>query len=256
MIKPIIIIPARMAARRLPGKPMLDIGGLPMIVRVMNAACEADIAAVYVAAGDREIYDAVRDHGGNAVMTSQDVASGTDRVHAALKEISQCERDGEYTHIINLQGDLPTINPDVIKLVMRPFAQGGVDITTLVNRFEDAQQAANPADVKAVISWQGRSREEGAIGRALYFTRAVAPYGEGAELYHHIGIYGFTAEALERFTALSPSPLEKVEKLEQLRALEDGMRIDVCLTEHAPYGVDTQEDLARAREFFGGEAVG
>ena len=347
----VIVIPARLAATRLPGKPMALIDNVPMVVQVMRRAMEAGIAPVVVACDSEEIAAAVRAHGGQAVLTRPDHPSGSDRVWEAVetlesrvesressgnvagedsppylppagggdknkggwdKEIGAAnakpippvyggERGGEtpVTHhpplvtsfdiIINLQGDLPTLDPALIRMLLTTISRPGVDIATLAAPITRPEEHTSPAVVKAVLSFnsppegesahslsatvgghqahesphgfasanpappQGGSRPQTAtsllncsIGRALYFTRATAPYGEGAR-YHHIGIYAYRRAALERFVSLPPSPLEKREKLEQLRALEDGLRIEVAVVDTVPLGVDTPEDLARAR---------
>lgn len=233
-----IFIPARLASTRLPNKPLADIAGLPMIVQVLKRAEEADIGDVYVACAEQEIADAVKDHGGQAILTNPALPSGTDRIYAGLKQISQ-----EYTHIINLQGDLPTIDPQAIASTLPPLENNAVDISTLVTVIEEEEEKSNPNVVKAVLSFTDSPN----IGRALYFTRSQAPYGDGP-LYHHIGIYGFKTEALKNFVTLPQTSLEKREKLEQLRALESGMRIDAAIVDSVPFGVDTQEDLEKARE--------
>ncbi len=238
-MNPIVIIPARLASTRLPDKPLADIGGAPMIVQVVRRAEEAGLGPVFVAAGDAAIVDAVEAAGGRAILTNPDLPSGSDRIWQALQRI---DPDGAHDVIINLQGDLPTISSPVLKAIMEPLLDPCVDIATLVAEITDPEEATNPNVCKAIVS-----RVEGsASGRALYFTRATAPSGDGP-LYHHIGIYGYRRAALERFVALPPSPLEKRERLEQLRALEDGMTVGVMIVDEVPAGVDTKEDLARAR---------
>jgi 3-deoxy-manno-octulosonate cytidylyltransferase (CMP-KDO synthetase) len=232
-MKPIVLIPARMASTRLPGKPLADILGVPMIVRVWQQAMAAGVGPVVVAAAEREIADAVEAAGGRAVLTPPDLPSGTDRIHAALESVRT-----EHDVVVNLQGDLPALDPAYVRAVVDALA--GADIATLAAEIDDAADKDNPNVVKPVVAW------EGARGRALYFTRARAPHGEGA-LFHHIGIYAFTREALTRFVALAPSPLEKREKLEQLRALEAGMTIAVARVDKVPLSVDTPEDLEKAR---------
>ena len=234
----LVLIPARMAATRLPGKPLLDIAGLPMIVHVLRRAEEAAIGRVAVATDTEEIADAVTAHGGTAVMTNPDHPSGSDRIHEAM-----CKLDppGEAEIVINLQGDFPTIRPENIRDVLPPLADPAVDIATLAARIHTADEDAAPSVVKAVGSPIGEKRL-----RALYFTRAAAPYGDGPR-YHHIGLYAYRRAALERFVSLPPSPLELQEKLEQLRALEAGMRIDIGIVDTVPRGVDTLPDLETAR---------
>jgi 3-deoxy-manno-octulosonate cytidylyltransferase (CMP-KDO synthetase) len=228
-----------MASTRLPGKPLLDIGGVPMIVQVWRRAMEADVGPVVVACAEKEIHDAVRDAGGQAVLTDPDHPSGSDRAYEALGLI---DPDGRFDAIVNIQGDLPTIEAAVVAQVLRPLQQRQVDIATLVCEITDQEEKDNPNVVKAVISMAGDEN----IGRALYFSRQPVPSGAGP-LYHHIGLYAFRRAALERFVGLPPGPLEKRERLEQLRALEAGMRIDAALVDTAPLGVDTPADLERAR---------
>lgn len=238
-MKPIVIIPARLASTRLPDKPLADIGGAPMIVQVVRRAVEAGLGPVVVAAGDADIVEAVETEGARAILTDPDLPSGSDRIWQALQRI---DSQGEFDTIINLQGDLPTISAPVFKAIMGPLEEPSVDIATLVAEITDMDEATNPNVCKAIVS-----KAEGArIGRALYFTRATAPTGEGP-LWHHIGIYGYRRAALERFVSLPPSPLERREKLEQLRALEAGMSVGVAVVDEVPAGVDTQEDLEKAR---------
>jgi 3-deoxy-manno-octulosonate cytidylyltransferase (CMP-KDO synthetase) len=230
----LVLIPARMASTRLPGKPLLDIGGLPMIVHVLRRAEAAKLGRVAVATDTAEIADAVTSHGGEAVMTSPDHPSGSDRIYEALHRI---DPEARTDIVINLQGDFPTILPDNVRAVLGPLADPAVDIATLAAEIHTEEESSNPNVVKAIGSPLGERRL-----RALYFTRAAAPWGEGP-LYHHFGLYAFRREALDRFVALPPSVLERREKLEQLRALEAGMRIDVAIVERAPPEVNTPEDL-------------
>jgi 3-deoxy-manno-octulosonate cytidylyltransferase (CMP-KDO synthetase) len=234
----LVLIPARMAATRLPGKPLLDIGGLPMIVHVLRRAEEAQIGRVAVATDTPEIASAVRAHGGEVVMTRPDHPSGSDRIFEALKQL---DPGGKIEIVVNLQGDFPTISPGNIRDVLPPLADPAVDIATLAAQIHTEEEATNPNVVKAVGSPIGPRRL-----RALYFTRATAPTGDGPR-YHHIGLYAYRRAALERFVTLPPSPLEQQEKLEQLRALEAGMRIDVMIVDAVPRGVDTPADLETAR---------
>jgi 3-deoxy-manno-octulosonate cytidylyltransferase (CMP-KDO synthetase) len=240
MTKPriLVLIPARMAATRLPGKPLLDIAGLPMIVHVLRRAEAAKLGRVAVATDTAEIADAVRAHGGEAVMTSPDHPSGSDRIHEALGRIDPA---AQTDIVINLQGDFPTILPDQIGDVLGPLSDPAVDIATLAAEIHSEEESGNPNVVKVVGSPLGARRL-----RALYFTRATAPHGEGPR-YHHVGLYAYRREALQRFVALPPSALERQEKLEQLRALEAGMRIDVTIVDTVPRGVDTPADLESAR---------
>jgi 3-deoxy-manno-octulosonate cytidylyltransferase (CMP-KDO synthetase) len=234
----LILIPARMASTRLPGKPLADIAGEPMIVHVLRRAQAAEVGRIAVATDSSAIAAAVENSGGTAVMTRADHASGSDRIHEALGKL---DPHREVSIVVNLQGDLPTLAAADIRAALRPLADAAVDIATLAAEIKVAQERDNPNVVKVVGTPVGPSRL-----RALYFTRATAPSGEGP-LYHHIGIYAYRRAALERFVALAPSPLEQREKLEQLRALEAGMRIDVAIVDAVPLGVDTPEDLERAR---------
>ncbi len=237
-MKPVVIIPARMASTRLPGKPLADIGGVPMIVRVWAQAMKAGIGPVIVAAGDAEIADAVERAGGHAVLTHPDLPSGSDRVFAALEGV---DPEGRYDTVINLQGDLPALDPAQLQAVAQALA--GHDIATLAAPITDEADRANPAVVKAVVAWE----PDGRSGRALYFSRATVPTGPG-EHFYHVGIYAYRRDALARFVRLPPSPLETREKLEQLRALEAGMSIAVARVDSAPLSVDTPEDLEFARK--------
>lgn len=236
----IILIPARLASTRLPNKPLADIGGEPMIVQVLRRAQEAKIGNVVVACAEKEIADAVENAGGNAVLTDPAHPSGTDRIFEALTKIDPKKK---YQHIVNVQGDLPTLDPHLIVEAVS-LLQKGVDIGTLVAEITKEEEKTNPNVVKAVLALPPEKTQ----GRALYFTRSTAPFGEGP-FYHHIGVYAYTRQALERFVSLPTSPLEYREKLEQLRALENGMRIDVAVVNTIPLGVDTPEDLAKARTF-------
>jgi len=235
----LVLIPARMAATRLPGKPLLDIGGVPMIVHVLRRAEAANIGRVAVATDTPEIAAAVTAHGGHAVMTRPDHPSGSDRIYEALQAL---DPDRRCEIVVNLQGDFPTISPDNIRDVLPPLADPAVDIATLAAQIHTEEEDLAPSVVKAVGSRIGPRRL-----RALYFTRATAPSGDGPR-YHHIGLYAYRRAALERFVALPPSPLEQQEKLEQLRALEAGMRIDVTIVDTVPRGVDTPADLETARQ--------
>ena len=237
---PIIVIPARLAATRLPGKPIADIHGVPMIVHVWRRAVEADIGPVIVACGDFEIIDAVKEAGGDALYTNPDHASGSDRVFEAMHTADPLKR---HDGVINLQGDLPTIEPAAIRAALEPLSEAAVDIATLAAEITEDAERNDPNVVKAVLSMA-----DGAdCGRALYFSRATVPSHPGPH-YHHIGIYAFRRQALETFVKLPRGKLEQQEKLEQLRALEAGMRIDVRLVDTVPLGVDTPADLERARE--------
>lgn len=235
----LIVIPARMAASRLPGKPLADIHGTPMIAHVWRRAMEADIGRVIVAAAEAEIAEAVRAEGGEAVLTDPALPSGSDRVRAAM---ALADPDGEHEAVINLQGDQPAIDPRTIRAALGPLDDAGVDIGTIAAPLNDPVLAGNPNVAKAVISLPEGARR----GRALYFSRACAPHGEGP-YYHHIGVYAFRRAALERFVRLPQTPLEKRERLEQLRALEAGMCIGVALVDTVPHCVDTPADLERVR---------
>ncbi|PPD13812.1 MAG: 3-deoxy-manno-octulosonate cytidylyltransferase [Methylobacterium sp.] len=238
MSDPLIVIPARMAATRLPGKPMAEIGGQPMIVQVWKRAIESGIGPAIVATDAPEIAEVVRKAGGEAVMTRSDHPSGSDRIHEAVEAY---DPDGRHNVIVNVQGDLPTIDPRVIAASLLPLADPAVDIATLAAIIRREEEKTASHVVKAVGSRLTPNRM-----RALYFTRATAPWGEG-DLHHHIGLYAYRRNALRRFVNLPPSPLEMREKLEQLRALEAGMRIDIVVVDTVPLGVDTPEDLERAR---------
>ena len=266
-MNPVVIIPARMASTRLPGKPLADIGGVPMIVRVWAQAMRAGIGPVVVAAAEDEIADAVERAGGHAILTHPGLPSGSDRIFAALKLLDPPGQDGKgrYDTVINCQGDLPALDPAQLRAAAA--ALPGHDIATLAAPITDEADRANPAVVKAVVAWDAQAREgkappavaghqtnqgEGRIGRALYFSRATVPAGPGDHFYH-VGIYAYTRAALERFVALPPSPLERREKLEQLRALEAGMSIAVARVDAVPLSVDTPEDLEYARRSVGQE---
>jgi len=236
---PLIVIPARLHATRLPGKPLADIHGVPMIVHVWRRAVEAGLGPVLVAAGEPEIADAVRAHGGEAVLTDPDHPSGSDRVWEAVQRFDPTGRHGA---IVNLQGDLPTLDPALVGAVLAPLADPAVDLATLVVEIVRPEERTDPNVVKAVLGLAPGQK----IGRALYFSRATVPANDGP-LYHHLGIYAYRREALARFVALPPGLLERREKLEQLRALENGMRIDAALVDTVPLGVDTPADLERAR---------
>jgi 3-deoxy-manno-octulosonate cytidylyltransferase (CMP-KDO synthetase) len=235
-----ILIPARMAATRLPGKPLADIVGRPMIAHVLDRATEAGVGPVFVATDSKEIAAAVAKAGGRAVMTRADHASGSDRIFEAMERVAAAT-----DIVVNVQGDLPTLDPADIRAALAPLADPAVDIATIAAEICKAEERTNPNVVKVVGTPIGDEAEVRRL-RALYFTRATAPYGDGP-LYHHIGLYAYRRAALERFVRLPPSPLERREKLEQLRALEAGMRIDVAIVASVPLGVDTPDDLENAR---------
>lgn len=237
---PIVVVPARMSATRLPGKPLAEIAGEPMIVHVWRRACEAEIGPVLVAAGDPEIVAAVTAVGGRAVLTDPALPSGSDRVWAALTSV---DLDGRHDIVVNLQGDLPALDPKAIRASLEPLmADPGVDIATLAAEIVEERERTDPAVVKIALALPPGQR----VGRALYFSRATIPTGAGP-LWHHIGIYAYRRAALARFVSLPPSPLELRERLEQLRALEAGLRIDAACVDTVPLGVDTPGDLDRIR---------
>lgn len=242
-MKPVILIPARMASTRLPNKPLADLNGEPMIVAVWRRAIEADLAPVWVATDTPEIAEAIRAVGGNAVMTKPDHPSGSDRIYEAISRIDPAK---DFDLVLNVQGDLPTVAPETIRAVFEPLKDAAVDISTPVAEIHSDEER----NASSVVKMIGTPLAPGRF-RALYFTRATAPWGEGP-LYHHIGLYGWRRAALERFVQLAPSPLELREKLEQLRALEYGMRIDAVEVAEVPLGVDTQADLEEARRRLGG----
>jgi 3-deoxy-manno-octulosonate cytidylyltransferase (CMP-KDO synthetase) len=239
MSSPIVLIPARMASVRLPGKPLADICGEPMIVHVWRRAIEADVGPVAIATDSAEVASAVESVGGRAVMTSGTHQSGSDRIHEAIERL-----DPERRHdmVVNIQGDLPTIGPGPVRATLATLDEAAADIGTIAARIRRVEERDDPNVVKVIGSTIAPGRM-----RALYFTRATAPSGEGP-LYHHIGLYAYRRAALQRFVRLPPSPLETRERLEQLRALEAGMRIDVTEVDAVPLGVDTPHELERARE--------
>jgi 3-deoxy-manno-octulosonate cytidylyltransferase (CMP-KDO synthetase) len=236
---PIVIVPARLDASRLPDKVLADINGAPMIVHAWRRGVEAGIGPVVVAAAAPVIAEAVEKAGGKAVLTDPDLPSGSDRIHQALTRL---DPDRTYDAVVNLQGDLPNIGPAQIKAAFDLLSDPAVDIGTLAAVIVNAEDRDNPNAVKAVVPFAPGERR----GRALYFTRATAPYGDGP-LFHHFGLYAYRRAALERFVSLPPGILEQRERLEQLRALEAGMRIDVALIDTIPLDVNTPADLERAR---------
>ncbi|MEH3126773.1 3-deoxy-manno-octulosonate cytidylyltransferase [Agrobacterium cavarae] len=237
--KAIVLIPARMASTRLPGKPLADINGKPMIVQVALRAREAGAERIVVAVDDERVFDAVKSAGFDVTMTRNDHQSGSDRIYEALQK---ADPEGRAEFVINVQGDLPTIEPETIRASLLPMDNPEVDIATLTVPITDEDEKTNPSIVKIVGSPLSQTRL-----RALYFTRATAPYGNGP-LYHHIGLYTYRRAALEKFVSLKPSVLELRESLEQLRALEAGMRIDAEIVRSVPLGVDTQPQLETARK--------
>lgn len=243
---PIVMIPARMTSSRLPDKPLADIHGLPMIVHVMKRAAEAKLGRVVIACAESEIKSAVEAAGGEAVLTDPNLPSGSDRI---LQALNQIDPEGKHDSVINVQGDLPTIDPQLIRTAFELLADGDVDIGTLAAVITKTEEMSNPNVVKAIaeMDFDHGDRQ----GRALYFTRATAPTGDGP-LLHHIGLYTYRRDALQRFVSAPPAALEKRERLEQLRALALGMRIDVAVVETVPLGVDTPKDLETAREMLKG----
>ncbi|MEZ5690066.1 MAG: 3-deoxy-manno-octulosonate cytidylyltransferase [Rickettsiales bacterium] len=236
-MNPIIIIPARMASTRLPNKPLALIGNLPMIVHVAKRASQANIGRVVIACDGDKIAEVVRNSGFEAIITDKDLPSGSDRIHQALINI---DPEAKHEIIINVQGDMPCIDPNIINNVFEVLKNPDTDIATLAAIITDESEKTDPAVVKIAMSKNGR---------CLYFSRAAIPHGQG-ELYHHIGIYAYRRKALEKFVLLPPSPLERSEKLEQLRALEAGMNIYASIVDTVPLGVDTVEGLEKARKFY------
>lgn len=236
-MNPLIIIPARMASTRLPDKPMALIGGLPMIVQVAKRALDSGIGKVIVACDGEAIASAAQKYGFEAVITDSDLPSGSDRIYQALTKMGDNKK---YDIIVNVQGDMPCLDPQIVRQVFEVLKNPEVDIATLAAVIKDEKEKTDPAVVKIAMN---------AKGRALYFSRATIPYGEG-KLYHHIGIYAYRRKALEKFVLLPPSPLEIREKLEQLRALEAEMKIGVAVVDTVPLGVDTAEGLEKARKFY------
>jgi 3-deoxy-manno-octulosonate cytidylyltransferase (CMP-KDO synthetase) len=256
--RPLVVIPARLAATRLPNKPLAEIAGAPMIVQVWRRAVEADVGPVLVAAGDPAIVDVVRAAGGEAMLTRPDHPSGSDRI---LEAAERFDPDRRFDAIVNLQGDLPTIEPAPVRAALAPLAdpeagEPAVDIATIAAEITRPEEMTDPNVVKAVVAFTRGGGTNGGgdlppMGRALYFTRATAPAGPGP-LYHHIGLYVYRRAALERFVKLPQGVLERRERLEQLRALENGMRIDVARVDTVPLGVDTPADLERAQALLAG----
>jgi 3-deoxy-manno-octulosonate cytidylyltransferase (CMP-KDO synthetase) len=242
MAECLIVIPARLKATRLPDKPLADIGGEPMIVHVWRRAIEAECGPVVVATDSQAVRDVVRLAGGNALITRTDHPSGSDRVFEAIEAF---DPKGEIDIVVNLQGDLPTLDPHLVRSCLAALRAHDADIGTIAAAIVREEERTDPNVVKVV----GTPLRGVGLLRALYFTRATAPYGEGP-LFHHIGIYAYRRQALKQFVSLPPSALELREKLEQLRALEAGMRIHVGLVDTVPLGVDTPTDLKRARELF------
>ncbi len=241
MNKIITLIPARLASTRLPNKPLADILGKPMIVRVYEQVKKANLGEVVVVCDSNEIAKVIENIGGKAIITDPDLPSGTDRIFAGFKQIANHQ---DFTTIINLQGDLPVINPEVIAASAKALLQTNADIATVASVIKDNQDINNPNVVKIAIAFL----EQNQLGQALYFSRSPIPHGAG-EHYHHIGIYAYKRAALEKFVALKPSQLEKRESLEQLRALENGMKIMVQIVDSQPLSVDTSVDLEQVKKF-------
>ncbi|MDZ7822636.1 MAG: 3-deoxy-manno-octulosonate cytidylyltransferase [Ahrensia sp.] len=252
-MKPLIIIPARMGSTRLPGKPLADIAGKPMIVHVADRAAEASCGDVLIAADDTRIIKAAEEHGYCAVMTRADHASGSDRIYEALENY---DPQGNHDIIINVQGDLPTLDPALVRAALSVMDDPDCDIATLCAIITDEAEETNPNVVKLVgapLRARGGEIPNPNILRALYFTRTTAPYGDGPH-YHHIGLYVYRRQSLKNFISAKPSVLEMREKLEQLRALEDGMQIHAMLVDTVPLGVDTPPDLEKARQVLSSKA--
>ncbi|MBA9083033.1 3-deoxy-manno-octulosonate cytidylyltransferase (CMP-KDO synthetase) [Bartonella chomelii] len=237
--KPLILIPARMGSSRLPGKPLAEIAGKPMIIHVAEQAKKAALGRIIVATDHNTIAQAVTAYGHECIITRSDHQSGSDRIYEALTII---DPERHYNIIVNLQGDLPTITAHEIISALQPLENDLTDIATLGAKLIEEDEKTNPNVVKIIGTPLSQNRL-----RALYFTRATAPYGNGP-LYHHIGLYAYRREALERFVTLAPSTLEQREKLEQLRALENNMRIDIEIIDTIPLSVDTQSDLDKVRK--------
>lgn len=238
-MNPIILIPARMGSTRLPEKMLKDIGGVPLIACVAKRALEADIAPVLVCCDDERLIDAVAAVGAQAVLTDSALPSGSDRIHQGLERY---KKGADFDAIINLQGDLPTISPALIQAVLNPLKDKRYDAGTLVTPLQSPEDLANPNQVKVALALKNDG-----VHQALYFSRAPIPSGPGPH-YHHIGIYSYRREALNRFVSLPPSPLEQQERLEQLRLLENNMMMGACLVQEMPLSIDTQEDLEHARK--------
>ncbi|TIU42767.1 3-deoxy-manno-octulosonate cytidylyltransferase [Mesorhizobium sp.] len=247
-MKPIVVIPARMNSSRLPGKPLADIHGEPMIRHVLRRGLEADVGPVLVAAGDPEIANALALAGGNVILTDPNLASGSDRSHAAL---SSFDLDGNYDVIVNLQGDMPTISPSLLRKAISVLDDPQIDIVTLATPISDPAEAERTAVVKVAME---PAAENSSTGRAIYFSRWPIPYG-ARNLLHHIGLYVYRRNALDKFVAAQPSQLERLEKLEQLRALVLGLIIGVAVVDTHPLGVDTPEDLDEARRLLAPSAA-
>lgn len=241
----LVVIPARLAAQRLPNKPLADIGGKPMIVRVWEQAVAANIGPVIVAAGDQEIVDVIKAHGGQAVLTDPSLPSGTDRVHAAAELV---DPEGRFHTVVNIQGDQPTIAPEAVAAVLKPLTDDRIDIGTIAAETVDPAGFINPNTVKIAMTFAG---PQATYARAWYFSRGPIPNGldnpAQKPFYYHIGVYAYRRAALRRFVGLAPSVLENRERLEQLRALEAGMKLGVALVDQIPISIDTPADLEKVR---------
>lgn len=246
MANPIVLIPSRMAATRLPHKPLADIQGEPMVVHVWRRGMAANIGPVVVACCGSEIERTIKQAGGQAVVTDPDLPKGTDRVYAALKQVDAQNPGQLHDIVINLQGDLPTVGASLLRQVLTPLANPDVDIATLAAPLVNKADLANSDVVKIAMTQPHEIASGAKVGRALYFSRSPIPFG-GTTHYHHIGIYAYRRQALEAYVKMPVSPLEDVEQLEQLRALEAGMRIDVVVVDDIPPSVDTKEDLEHVR---------
>lgn len=240
MSQALIVIPIRLASVRLPQKPLADIHGKPMALHVWERAVAAGIAPVIVACDSPEVKDLIEKAGGQAVMTDPELPSGSDRVYAALEAF---DPQGMYDVVVNLQGDLPNVDPHTIQAVLNPLKDSHIDVATVAAEITDVSELSNPNVVKIALSLDETTH----TGRALYFSRQCVPYGDGPH-YHHIGIYAYRRPALKKFVDLPPSPLEKRERLEQLRLVEKGITFGVAFVKEIPVSVDTAEDLERARQ--------
>ncbi len=240
-LRVLTIIPARLASTRLPNKPLADIFGKPMIVRVYEQAKKAGLGEIVVACDSKEIAEAIENAGGRAIITDPNLPSGTDRIFAALMQIENYQ---QFDVVVNLQGDLPVIDPQVVVAAAQAALKTDADIATVASVIKNSDEITNPNVVKIAIAFLENSQ----LGQALYFSRAPIPHGAG-DYYHHIGIYAYKRKALEKFVNLKPSNLEKRESLEQLRALENGMKIVVQIVDSHPLSVDTAEDLERVKTF-------
>lgn len=248
-LAPIVMIPARMASTRLPDKPLADILGKPMIVRVWERAVAAGVGPVVVACAEPEIKAAVEAAGGTAMLTDPNHPSGSDRIFEAL---TKADPEGRHRAVINVQGDLPTIDPALIRAAIKPLIENRADIGTLVAEIAREEEKTNPNVVKAVAAFDPADADPWPAARALYFSRATVPANAGP-LHHHIGLYAYTRAALESFVRWPQGILEAREKLEQLRALEHGLAIWAVRVDTVPLGVDTLDDLERAREILAAE---